>query len=358
MLSRPGQFDNSTFCVLPFYGIEYPKNTACCLLPNGADIHSIKKSMLANQRPTDCAKCWAAEDVGIVSDRLIKNQTFDYFLRRNIQDLYNECQHGQEKILHYKLDTSNVCNATCVTCGSGSSTAWAKLHQQHGIAVTPVKTITDTGVDTMIDYASAKMIIFRGGEPFLSRTNFYVLEQLIAHGNTTCFLSFVTNGSFNLNQRQWDLLSKFANVNFCFSIDGVGPVFEYLRYPLTFEKIESNLSLVRQKQFDISVSYTVSNLNILYHQQTVEWFEKNNLKYIVNPVYTPEYFAASVLPSAVKQHIKSELDYRVIDLCLPDKPTDPENYQKFLKEIQDQDRMKGIKLSDYLPALAHLLDIE
>ena len=31
-------FSNPAFCVLPFYGIEYPANTPCCLLKKGHDL--------------------------------------------------------------------------------------------------------------------------------------------------------------------------------------------------------------------------------------------------------------------------------------------------------------------------------
>ena len=78
-------------------------------------------------------------------------------------------------------------------------------------------------------------------------------------------MSFVTNGSFSLNARQKEILAKFKNLNFCFSIDGVGPVFEYLRWPLKWVDIENNISWCQANNVEFSVSYTLSNINLLYH---------------------------------------------------------------------------------------------
>jgi hypothetical protein len=350
--------NNNAFCVLPFYSIELPANTACCLLPVDVDINAVKQQMLNNQRPDACNKCWRLEDAGIKSDRIFKNETLDYYFDKDLISIFDDCTQGKNSILHYKIDTSTVCNATCITCGSQSSSAWAQLERKN--LQVPIKTwhISNEQIHSQIDYQNAKSIIFRGGEPFLSSTNFYILEQLLHYGNNNCSISFVTNGSAVLSNYQKILISKFNNVNFCFSIDGVGPVFEYLRYPLKWSLLEQNIKYCREHGIDVSASYTISNVNVFYHDQTVNWFESNQINFINNPVYTPEHFQITALPEEIKKTIAgSMLDGQIRTLLQNHSPSDDANYQQFRYMITQQDSWKGIQMKDYLPELAKLLDL-
>jgi hypothetical protein len=356
MLRIPGIFSHPSFCILPFYGVEYPDNTFCCLASNGSNRETVKQQMLDGQRPSACNKCWTIEDAGLKSDRILKNETLDFYANRNIQDLYQECVDNNAEIVHYKIDTNNVCNATCVTCSSGSSSAWAKLEKDQGRRASKTWQLYPADVDKKINYSTAKSVGFRGGEPFMSKTNFYILEKLAKAGNYNCFISFTTNGSFELTNKQISLIKQFPNMNFCFSIDGIESVFEYIRYPLKFDQIKKNIEFCQTHNIIASVSYTLSNLNILYHNQTVDWFNKHNLKYIVNPVYSPSCFSPSSLPDHVKQQIKQSLPVELQSLVDSHLPQHDQNFEKFKQEIAKQDSWKNIQLKYYLPELAELLD--
>ncbi len=358
MLPGSVTFENPAFCVLPFYSWEIPINSPCCLLPRRADVESIRSQMLAGQRPRACDKCWRLEDSGLLSDRQIKNQTLDYYFDQDLNSIFNECVKGNNQVRHYKIDTSNVCNATCATCNSKNSSAWAQLERKNQMPTTRTWRISNEQVHSQVNYSTAKSIIFRGGEPFLSATNFYILEQLLEHNNPDCFISFVTNGSIELSNYQQTLLSNFNNVNFCFSIDGIGPVFEYLRYPLKWSVLEQNIQYCRDNHHGISVNYTLSNLNVYYHNQTTQWFDSNQIPYIVNPVYDPPHFQPTALPEFAKKYITDQMiDPQARNLLRDHTEKDDQNYQQFLKEIARQHQWKGIATRDYLPELADLLEI-
>jgi len=357
MLTGPELLDNSAFCVLPFYNLEIPLNTPCCLIEPGADIDQIKVQMLSNQRPNACYKCWQLEDNGIKSDRMIKNETLDYYADKNLKNLFDQCVQGNNAIINYKIDTSSVCNATCVTCNSDFSSSWAQLERKNNQPTKKSWRISPEEIEPKIDFSNAKAITFRGGEPFLSDTNFYILEQLLAHNNNQCLVSFTTNGSSVLNDYQKSLISKFKNVNFCISIDGIGSVFEYLRYPLLWSDIETTVDYCRANNIMISASYTISNLNILYHPQTVQWFHDNQIDFIHNPVYSPAYFQPQALPQSIKKAIVDRCNDSTVTTLLSQHITeDDQKYQDFRVEIAKQDHWKNIQLRDYLPELAVLLD--
>jgi hypothetical protein len=218
---RPNEvFDHPAFCVLPFFGLELNNSeTACCLLPTEHDIKKIRAQMLVRQRPVECGKCWRNEDANEISDRQLKNQTLSLVEDTTIQSLLDQCRHGQYSVKMLKIDTSNTCNATCITCGSVSSSAWAALERKNNIVPENNWRISHYAINHRLDYSNIKMVSFRGGEPFLSSTNFDILDKLLKHNNSDCFVSFVTNGSFDLTDTQKNILNKFKKVNFCFSID-------------------------------------------------------------------------------------------------------------------------------------------
>jgi len=344
------------FCVLPFYGREYPRDVACCLLDKTADLEQVKSEMLAGIRSNACAKCWTLEDAGIKSDRQIKNETLDFYTNTDLEKLVEQCQQGQYSVLHYKIDTSNTCNSTCITCDSKFSSLWGQLEQRHTGTHFKNWKIGPEKVDTWIDYAQAKVMSFRGGEPLLSNTNFYILEKLLEAGNTSCCISFVTNGSVKLSAKQQNIINQFSNVNVSFSIDGVGPVFEYLRYPLVWHDILENINWCRTHGHMISASYTVSNLNVLYHTETCNWFDQEKIPYIISPVYHPAHFSVRALPGEIKNQLKLQIkDSNVLDILDTHTTHDDIDYKRFQQEIQKQDMWKGIKMQDYLPELAKLL---
>ena len=358
MLAPDEVFDHPAFCVLPFFGLELNNSrTACCLLPPSHDIKKIRGQMLDGKRPTECDKCWRNENAGIKSDRQIKNETLSFLQSVTIQSLLKDCEQDQYSVKMLKIDTSNTCNATCVTCGSRSSSAWAALERKNNIVPESNWRILYDEFDQQLDYSNIKAVSFRGGEPFLSPTNFDILDQILKHNNTECFISFVTNGSFDLTNRQKYTLSQFKKVNFCFSIDGVGPVFEYMRYPLSWTNILDNIKWAQEYGIDVSVSYTLSNVNLWYHAQTTAWFNQQGINFLTNLVDHPSYFQPAALPENIKDRIIAS-DPGIAKLLGKHTDQDDQNYQRFLLEIQKQDSWKGISIRDYLPEFYEHLPLD
>lgn len=338
---------NNYFCVLPFFGAEYSPNapvTACCLLPTGHDINQIRDKMLRGQRPDACSRCWDLENAGVTSDRQQKNSSFDFYTDRDIKLVEQDCREGKFSQQIVKLYTSNLCNSTCVTCGPTLSTSWGTLTKN-----TKLVNLTTTELGS-IDYKNVAMLTFVGGEPLYEKENFNVLTALIDAGNTGCFISMVTNTSVTLNHKQIDILKQFKNLNLCLSIDGIGPVFEYVRYPLKWNTLLTNLEQYRSLCNDISVSYTISNLNILYYKETTDWFTQQGLNYNHNVVRYPSWFSPDALPKIVKESVSAV----PIDLG-PHTIQHEKDFENFCEVIKHQDQIKKISIQDYLPKVYNII---
>lgn len=341
---------NNYFCVLPFYSIEIghniPKNIYCCRLPWDTDINEVQQSMINQQRSPSCNTCWKLEDQGLTSERHLHNNTFDFYLDCDLEKIEQDVadQRNQPQII--KLSTSNLCNGTCVTCGSYASSAWAALENKK----INYNKISPEEIEK-INWADIKQLSFVGGEPLLEKLNFEILNRLVESNNTKCFISFVTNGSCELTTKQFELLGKFQNLNICVSIDGAGPRFEYLRYPLSWDVLNKNLQQFKKITSNISVSAMVSNLNIFYFSEMIDFFNEQGLKYLCKQIEHPEYFAPGNLPIEFKQQVldNNPRYHNQVKSFLNFGSYDPYLFLRCCNEIRHQDELKNIQISDYLP---------
>ena len=122
---------NNYFCVLPFFAYEnqqgFTENIYCCRLTAGTNIEDVQNSIKNKKRAPNCATCWALEDQGLTSERQLHNQAFDFYLNTDIEQIEQDAVANGFTTKIVKLNTSNLCNGACMTCGPGASTAWARL---------------------------------------------------------------------------------------------------------------------------------------------------------------------------------------------------------------------------------------
>jgi hypothetical protein len=154
-----------------------------------------------------------------------------------------------------------------------------------------------------------------------------------------------------LTHGQFKILSQFKNLNICLSIDGVGPRFEYIRYPLSWNLLCENLEKFRKITSNISVNATISNLNIFYYSELIEFFNAHQLNYMCRHVEFPLHFSPGNLPDAFKQQVlENNSQYHTqVKSFLGTGHYNANLFAKFCQEIQRQDHLKRISISDYLP---------
>lgn len=336
----------NTFCVLPWYSKELmpQRTTPCCLLPKTHDLTQIKQDLLAGVKNEACATCWKLEEQGQRSRRQQENANLDYQLDRDLELIKKDCEQGRSEPVLYQITTSNLCNQACVTCNSFASSKWAEIERRMNLV--PEDTF-ELNVENEINYATARRIELLGGEPLFDPKTFDILQKLLDHNNTDCLISLVTNGSIPLNDRMLSLLKQFTNINICVSIDGVGPVFEYMRWPAKWPVLLENLEQYRKIAKNLSVSYTISSVNIMYYNETISWFAKNNLKFNHNLVVFPAWASLDRMPLELKKITHNNF----VQITGNEMPL-----TLWAERLKQQDEAKGIRLQDYLPEISAIVD--
>ena len=349
---------NNYYCVLPFYSLETEfkspnKNIYCCRLDHKTSISEVQESIKLQQRHSACSTCWALEDQNQQSERQIHNGTLDFLLDLNIESIEKQSIERGFQALQIKLATSNLCNGQCVTCGPYLSTAWASLVDQPS----KYRSMDIDIFDSTVDWAKIKSLSFVGGEPILEKKNFALLEKLIDLKNTDCFVSIVTNGSIELTDKQFSILSQFSKLNICLSVDGVGKSFDYMRFPLNWTIFLENLNLFKKLTNNISASCMISNLNIYYYSDLVDFFKEQNINYLCKQIIDPAHFNPGNLPDVAKSVIREKNKKYINEVNSFLTMNNRSSWEKCVAEVLRQDKLKNISISNYMPEVADFIKI-
>jgi len=194
---------------------------------------------------------------------------------------------------------------------------------------------------------------FLGGETLKSFSLWRHLSTL----DKSISFSLQTNGTVELNQNQVELLKSFKNYNICFSLDGYGKIFDYLRQPAKWDQVQKNIQQYRE-YFGLgrlSIYLTLSNLNILYIDRTMyELFRLLPSRIELNMVQSPSELSYNNLPQhigeIIERHNPSFFKNRKINW------TGTNDTMKALKmNLEKQDNFSGLKKEKFLPELFELI---
>lgn len=145
-----------------------------------------------------------------------------------------------------------------------------------------------------------------GGEPLYSKENKDIVEKIAnSEYAKNIWIKITTNGSL-FNKKFYDNLTKFARVDIIISIDDVGKRLEYQRHGADWQKIQSNISKIKEYNFRMVAKRTVNNYNVWYLEELEQYCEDNNIKLIQNCLHEPEGLSIMSLPYRVKQKIMAK----------------------------------------------------
>lgn len=306
---------------------KYKSNSTQELLSHGKlelsdEILKLRSELLSGFRSSSCQTCFKNEPELKTSCRIQMNGEYP--------ETYQKIKESELKfdspyqIQSLDLRFGNRCNLACRMCtASASETLAEDLREYHGrnfdeSKLTNTKWYKDKKVfETLLPLLTeVKTIYIAGGEPFLISESWDFLEMLIDSGiaqNVT--LQYHTNLTL-LPDRAQSIWSKFKRVELLFSIDGIGKVFEYIRYPARFSAIEGNM-------VKLDLDYYAYNIESAAVQMTVQAyniFEIGPLFYclqtfthidhypILSILDSPYELSIAALPSHVRREAANTID--------------------------------------------------
>ena len=282
----------------------------------------IRNSLTTGERHQGCNLCWDEEDAGRQSKRLRDNERYFYEIKYSGRTPYQ----GLAKV---ELNLGNTCNISCRTCNASVSSGWMKeafevyesdkttfkefakslkkYHQSYDDKSPFWKDIED-------HLPTIKQFDFYGGEPFMIKKQWSLLETAVSLGHASEIeLHYNTNGTHW--PKEVELWKHFKKVNLSFSIDGFGKQFEYMRYPAKWDLVQTNMENARKlaaeyKNIDLSWCVTISTLNVFNVPETVEYWRNNyrDIGLYLNLVHGPAHYSIRNLPIDIKDIVIEKLN--------------------------------------------------
>jgi sulfatase maturation enzyme AslB (radical SAM superfamily) len=164
-----------------------------------------------------------------------------------------------------------------------------------------------------LDLSNLRTLSFRGGEPFLNSETKTILEYADTQGLLNKVnVSVTTNGTY-VDNDVIELLKKCKTVHINMSIDGIGELFNYIRYgDAKFETIEPNLAKLNEIP-NVTILISVASMNynafnlLEIRDWTIEMSEKYNkvqrLAGFNNCVVSPSYLSLATLSDDTRKHL-------------------------------------------------------
>lgn len=395
---------NKDFCVLPWVALEIQpsgEHAVCCLaeetikdekgmpltvtrnsLDDVLNAHSMKqlrKDFLQGKKSSTCAKCWRVEDSGGVSKRL---NTLDRLKHLGIAN--QNWTEDRKELLMYDLKVGNICNLKCRICGSYSSSqiATEELPKENKKSSFAYKTLElgrwpreqEHFWDRLIELSGEiRYLEFTGGEPFLIQEHFNFLQQLVDLGIAdNVEIHYNTNGTQYPKDAR-EIWKHFKLVEIAFSIDDVGPRFEYQRKNAKWNEVNENIQRFKQlKQelgnIDLQVCSTINVFNVMYLEGLANWIDEQQFDNVYwNMLHEEASVSIRTLPEVAKIHATAKL---ALARVTTQHKKEFENAIQFMeqglssdgkvlcKKVKQKDELRNESLWDHHPELAEAIGYE
>lgn len=233
--------------------ISAPKFDNLEAMDNSEWLVDIKQKFANEQWPSECQRCQQTEEMNNSSIRLHaiefdKKQTqSDYLTVGGVLD--------------------NICNSACLTCDENLSTLIGGLKSKVYPIVDNSNRFWQLPLDRIVH------LDINGGEPSVSKNYKYILANLPKNIKS---VRLNTNCSSVLEEL-WDLCHRGVHVTVTVSLDGIGPVHDFVRWPIKWDKFYSNLMKYTEMPVKLNLWTTVSVLNVTDLPNIIEFARKHKI---------------------------------------------------------------------------------
>lgn len=330
---------------------------------NGPE-HNKLKEYVENDIPIPgCQGCYTAEEHGLESRRQGAKKLYEDFHKDTNINL------NSPQGLDYSV--GNLCNLKCVICGPSNSSQWVsdyqKLHPNLDVSVFQYNKYNQIEINNPLFLKNLTSVHFHGGgEPLLSDNHVRLLSKINeVKGLSDVRVFYNINGTQIVSDEILKLWEKCKLIELYFSIDSIGPQFDYQRTNARWTSVESNLkwfykNMPHNHMFNINCTW--SYLNFYYLDETYDWWQDNfcsnrygdptNLLFQkASGTYSLDHVTLStweLLLSKFQKH--NELQSLVRSIAISDEP-----HTQFWKNISALDHIRNTDFKTLNPEWSKLI---
>jgi hypothetical protein len=267
----------------------------------------LREQFRNGQKPAGCETCIKDESNGVHSKRMSYTDFINY-------------RQEPELPVEYQMILSNACNLKCRSCTPSHSNLWQAEHKilfgntgykmPNNQSGHQDSVLWNTRTEWM-QYVERLEIV--GGEPFYIKQWPELWQELVDQKySKSVDMDMSTNCTVYGGHILEKFIPHFKRIGVGLSIDGIGPMYEYLRHPGKWVEVSTNilkykhLSEAYPNNFGISYTHTIGWLNAWYVPEFHTWVKENTPEFKIwnNIIHSPRHMSLVMLPEEIKQQIK------------------------------------------------------
>ncbi|HWB63547.1 MAG TPA: twitch domain-containing radical SAM protein [Chitinophagales bacterium] len=275
---------------------------------NSDYMQTMRENFKNNVRTKGCVQCWKEQALGL------KPMRYDSYNYR-VPDSQVESPLSPMRV---EINASNVCNLRCRICWSHASTKWIKEAKDlYGVDGETHINLTADNFDIIKKWVpNFTEIGYFGGEPLLNDMNIELMRYCVESGHSSHITILINTNTTVYTDEIAGLFKKFKKVFLNFSIDDIGPRFEYQRGYAKWEVVVDNMrkyiahgGFTANDTIECKICCSVTAMNVFYFPEYFEFMNEHfpGLPVFWNLVYAPWSLSMQTLPHEIKQLIAERL---------------------------------------------------
>ena len=288
----------------------------------------IRNTMSRDKWPDECTRCQQSERVkgesirtnSIVRHKMLHPIRKDYLIVGGVLD--------------------NVCNSACQSCNAGLSTKIGSLESKKDFPrVDNYEVFKKLPQERIIEFD------VNGGEPTASKNYKKILKTL---PDNVKIVRMNTNGSRMISELE-DVLKRNIMVIVTMSLDGIGSVHDYTRWPIKWTDYKKTVDAYKKLQgkyklLQLDFWTTVSCLNIKNLPEIINFAKNKNI---------PHDWAFLNKPSVLNIRYKNRFTTLAKHMSPKEIAVEEDNSEQLELFIKRQDALRNISVDDYFNLTAN-----
>ena len=303
---------------------------------NSEHMQSVRRRMMAGETLPECEVC---------NDKLLNTDVYRSYFNQLFGHKYQEAMNATNELgfttlkpVSWDYRFSNLCNFKCRMCGDMLSSSWESEQRQHNMInwhdsknnwmIPEVRRQISQFQDTQIEAEFAlavtehrvEEVYWVGGEPLMYEQHWRYMRQIVEQGDGgQVYARYNTNLSridYRGTNLFRDILAHLRDWQICASLDGTGPVGEYIRTGLNFDSwcrnFRSGMAYAnhrRQMRIDFTLTlpgmFEVNNIQRLAQEFDVDVLAKVVFSFSPDIVMSPLALPRELLHPWVDEHIST-----------------------------------------------------
>ena len=283
---------------------------------NSPLLNDIRETIFEGKKHKFCSSCYENEEKGIHSYRQENNEIF----KDTFEKLISSSSSKDVKIKYEYIDLrlGNQCNLACRMCPPNSSSNLIKDHEKLEGRTFSNEFLKNTSWhkdesfwnELLQNSDDLKKIYLAGGEPLIIEETWNFLRSLVKNGNSKNIILYYSTNSTVIPKAAFELWPHFKKIQLSLSIDGTKDSYEYIRYPMKWNKIEKNLTTINSSFQKLNIESAVAYITIqAYNYDSIPKLVTELSKYqnidsypIINLLSRPSHLSVHSLPLEVKKN--------------------------------------------------------